>query len=66
MFNKEEINLIDIQNLSNKIQISTRWIRKQIKLKVNPMPHYRVGARIRFYYPKVLDWLDAKTVNKLF
>ena len=59
------ITLINIFELSSRIKISDRWIRKQIKLSKNPMPHYRVGARLRFYYPKVLDWLNAKTSVKV-
>lgn len=59
------ITLINIYELSLRIKISDRWIRKQIKLSKNPMPHYRVGARLRFYYPKVLDWLEAKALHKL-
>lgn len=59
------IELIDIQELAGNLQVSSRWIRSQLKLEKNPIPHYRVGSRLRFYYPKVLDWLDAKTKNKL-
>jgi hypothetical protein len=65
MHNKNEIVLIDIDDLSSKMKMSKRWIREQVNLADSPMPHYRPGQRLRFYYPKVLDWLDAKTKEKL-
>ncbi len=58
--NKSYIELITIDELASRISISTRWIRGQINKDKNPMPHYRVGSRLRFFYPKVLDWLDCK------
>lgn len=57
---QENMQLITLNELKERIKMSEVWIRRRVNDKVKPMPHYRIGTQLRFYLPKVLDWVDAR------
>lgn len=57
------MKLVSTAELSDILKISPRWIQIQVKKEKNPLPCYRVGRCLRFYPPKVLDWIEAGYAN---
>lgn len=59
-------NLITVKQLAEKLQITENYIYQLVrqKEKENPIPHIRIGRRVRFDPAEIEKWLEERTIQK--
>lgn len=53
-------DILDTVQVAELLGVNPNTVYEAIKLRVNPLPCQRLGAKLlRFYKPSVLEWMRA-------
>jgi excisionase family DNA binding protein len=56
--------ILTLDELALRLKVSRRWVYEKSRHRCqNPLPAFRPGRVLRFYWPDVSDWL-RKTAQK--
>ncbi|MEM8549172.1 MAG: hypothetical protein AAGF10_00125 [Verrucomicrobiota bacterium] len=56
---------IDLAELTGRLPLSRRSVRRYVTDAAYPMPAFRVGGKLIFHWPSVVSWLENHRVHPL-
>lgn len=56
---------IDLAELTGRLPLSRRSVRRYVADAAYPMPAFRVGGKLIFHWPSVVEWLENHRIHPL-
>jgi predicted DNA-binding transcriptional regulator AlpA len=51
---------LTVNELAYQLKVAASWVYDQVRLKPDPLPHYKMGKYLRFLWSEVSAWIERR------